>query len=173
MFRPVVFSKPAAKASLLISAIRITLAKLSVGLPMGIAGSVLVASIAAPTSFESQMLQLDAPPTNAEPFDLNPGAVAIAVGGSVALCLGVKAIADRQPLSDRRAAANSSLQPAQGANLNRASRSLQRQLLLLLHEDQAAAQRLFTQASLRHPGETPNWYAEKVIYDLERDRGAR
>ena len=64
MFRPDVFSRLAAKASLLISAI---------------AGSVLVASVAAPTSFESQMMQLDAPPTNAEPFDLNPGAVAIAV----------------------------------------------------------------------------------------------
>lgn len=159
MFRPDVFSRLAAKASLLISAI---------------AGSVLVASVAAPTSFESQMMQLDAPPTNAEPFDLNPGAVAIAVGGSVALCLGVKAIADRnRSPSARRAAANSSPQPSQGASLNRASRSLQRQLLLLLHDDRAVAQRLFTQASLRYPGETPNWYAEKVIYDLERDRGAR
>ena len=159
MFRPDVFSRLAAKASLLISAI---------------AGSVLVASVAAPTSLESQMMQLDAPPTNAEPFDLNPGAVAIAVGGSVALCLGVKAIADRnRSPSARRAAANSSPQPSQGVNLNRASRSLQRQLLLLLHDDRAVAQRLFTQASLRHPGETPNWYAEKVIYDLERDRGAR
>ena len=84
------------------------------------------------------------------------------------------AIADlnRSP-SARRAAANSSPQPSQGVNLNRASRSLQRQLLLLLHDDRAVAQRLFTQASLRYPGETPNWYAEKVIYDLERDRGAR
>ena len=120
-------------------------------------------------------MQLDAPPASAEPSDVNPGAVlAIAVGGSVALCLGVKAIANRKRTpSARRSDANPSLQPSQGVSFNRANRSLQRQLLLLLHDDQAIAQRLFRQASLRHPGETPNWYAEKVIYDLERDRGAR
>lgn len=160
MFCLDMFSKSAAKASLLISAI---------------AGSVLAASVlTAPTSYESQAMPLDAPPTNVEPSDVNPGAIAIAVGGSVALCLGVKAIADRKRSpSARRSAANPSLQPSQGVSFNRASRSLQRQLLLLLHDDQAIAERLFTQASLRHPGETPNWYAEKVIYDLERDRGAR
>ncbi|MCY7394276.1 MAG: hypothetical protein LH647_23100 [Leptolyngbyaceae cyanobacterium CAN_BIN12] len=161
MFRLDMFSKSVAKASLLISAI---------------AGSVLAASVlTAPTSYESQAMPLDAPPTNAEPSDVNPGAIAIAaVGGSVALCLGVKAIADRKRSpSARRSDANPSLQPPQGVSFNRASRSLQRQLLLLLHDDQAIAERLFTQASLRHPGETPNWYAEKVIYDLERDRGAR
>lgn len=169
MFRPDVFSKSAAKVSIWVSAIRKTI-------PTGIVGSVLAASVlAAPTSGASQAIQLDAPPTNAETSNVNPGAaLAIAMGGSVALCLGVKAIADRQHSpSARRSVAKPSLQPSQGVNLNRASRSLQRQLLLLLHEDQAAAQRLFTQASLRHPGETPNWYAEKVIYDLERDRGAR
>ncbi|MEX0271416.1 hypothetical protein AB3R30_19950 [Leptolyngbyaceae cyanobacterium UHCC 1019] len=172
MFRLDVFSKPVAKVSLSVSAIRATI-------PMGIAGSILAASVAVPTSFESRTMQLDAPSANtginAEPSDVNPGAMfAIAMGGGVALCLGVKATADRQRSpSAHRSAANPSLQPFQGVSLNRASRSLQRQLLLLLHEDQAAAQRLFTQASLRHPGESPNWYAEKVIYDLERDRGAR
>jgi hypothetical protein len=160
MFCPDVFSKPAAKASLLISAI---------------AGSVLAASVlTAPPSVASSAMQLDSPPTNAEPSDVNPGAIAISVGGSVALCLGVNAIVDRQhPPSARRSAANPLLQSSQGVSFNRASRSLQRQMLLLLPNDQSAAHRLFTQTSLRHPGETPNWYAEKVIYDLERDRGAR
>ncbi|MBM0742209.1 hypothetical protein JOY44_11350 [Phormidium sp. CLA17] len=160
MFRPDVFSKPAAKASLLISTI---------------AGSVLAASfLTAPTSFESRAMHLDASPTNADTSNVNRGAVlAIAVGGSVALYQGVKASVDRRSPSAHRSAANLSLQSSQGVSLNRASRSLQRQLLLLLHDDQATAHRLFTQASLRYPGEKPNWYAEKVIYDLERDRGAR
>ncbi len=160
MFRLDVFSKSAAKASLLISAI---------------AGSILAASVAVPTSFESRTMQLDASPPSEEPADVNFGAMlAIAVVSGVTLCLGVKATVDRKhPQSDVNPGANPSLQPSQGVSLNRASRSLQRQLLLLLHDDQAVADRLFVQASLRHPGETPNWYAEKVIYDLERDRGAR
>ncbi|KAF3884047.1 MULTISPECIES: hypothetical protein [Nostocales] len=31
---------------------------------------------------------------------------------------------------------------------------------------------LLTQAMLKYPNKTPDWYFEKVIYDLERDRHA-
>ncbi|WP_460202240.1 hypothetical protein [Scytonema sp. NUACC21] len=55
---------------------------------------------------------------------------------------------------------------------NRASRKLQKELLLLLHGDREAAHRLLTQAMLKHPNKTANWYFEKVIYDLERHRRA-
>ncbi|WAL58827.1 hypothetical protein [Thermocoleostomius sinensis] len=51
------------------------------------------------------------------------------------------------------------------------SSSLQRKLLRLLHDDRGAAQRLFAHTRLKYPGKSPNWYAEKIIYDLERDRG--
>jgi hypothetical protein len=52
-----------------------------------------------------------------------------------------------------------------------ASRKLQRRLFTLLHEDREAAKRLLTQAKFRYPNKTADWYVEKVIYDLERDRG--
>lgn len=53
----------------------------------------------------------------------------------------------------------------------RSNPKLQRRLLRLLHEDQATASRLLAQAELKNPGRPQNWYLEKVIYDLERDRG--
>jgi hypothetical protein len=52
----------------------------------------------------------------------------------------------------------------------RANPKLQRKLLRLLHDDARVADRLIIQASLRYPGQAPDWYVEKVIYDLERDR---
>jgi hypothetical protein len=51
-----------------------------------------------------------------------------------------------------------------------ANRSLQRQLLSLLHNDSQAAERLIRQTQANHPGRSIDWCAEKVIYDLQRDR---
>ncbi len=56
-------------------------------------------------------------------------------------------------------------------SLNQGSRKLQKELMLLLHEDREAAKRLLTQAQFKYPNRTVDWYFEKVIYDLERDRG--
>ncbi|MBD2777504.1 hypothetical protein [Iningainema tapete] len=56
--------------------------------------------------------------------------------------------------------------------IDSASYKLQKQLLLLLHEDKKTANRLITQAKQKYPNKTANWYVEKVIYDLKRDRGA-
>lgn len=55
--------------------------------------------------------------------------------------------------------------------LDQANRKLQRKLLTLLHDDKEAAKRLLTQAKLKYPNKTVDWCVEKVIYDLERDRG--
>lgn len=56
-------------------------------------------------------------------------------------------------------------------HLETLSRPLQRKLLKVLHDDRGAADRLLIQAELKYPGKSPDWYVEKVIYDLERDRG--
>ncbi|WP_416675499.1 hypothetical protein [Egbenema bharatensis] len=48
--------------------------------------------------------------------------------------------------------------------------STQRRLMLLLHDDRRAAERLLTQVRLKYPGKSETWYWEKVIFDLERDR---
>ena len=53
--------------------------------------------------------------------------------------------------------------------LNRVSPKLRRELLRLVH-NQATADRLMNGTSISHPGRSANWVAEKVIYDLKRDR---
>jgi len=55
--------------------------------------------------------------------------------------------------------------------LNQASRELQNKLLRLLYGDQELAMRLLSQIKMNNPGRSTNWCVEKVIYDLERDRG--
>jgi hypothetical protein len=47
---------------------------------------------------------------------------------------------------------------------------VRQKLLKLLGNNQATADRLIRQAKLRNPGEPEQWYWEKVLYDLERDR---
>ncbi|MEH1811938.1 MAG: hypothetical protein V7L09_05620 [Nostoc sp.] len=50
------------------------------------------------------------------------------------------------------------------------NRYLQADLLTLLKGDVPAAKRLLIQQRRNAPGQSDNWYLEKVIYDLERDR---
>ncbi|MEH2269074.1 MAG: hypothetical protein V7K68_11675 [Nostoc sp.] len=50
------------------------------------------------------------------------------------------------------------------------NRYLQTDLLTLLKGDVASAKRLLAQQRRKNPGQSDNWYLEKVIYDLERDR---
>ncbi|GEM_PF-2769848 len=50
------------------------------------------------------------------------------------------------------------------------NRQLQSRLLVLLHGDTTTAKRLLRQQRQLQPGRTDNWYLEKVIHDLERDR---
>lgn len=56
-------------------------------------------------------------------------------------------------------------------SFDRASRQLQHQLLRLLEGDRDLAMRLISQVKIKNPGKSVDWYVEKVIYDLERDRG--
>ena len=56
--------------------------------------------------------------------------------------------------------------PRQG----RPDRQLEHRLMQLLRGDRTAAQRLLDRAREQNPGRPENWYWEKVIYDLERDR---
>jgi len=50
------------------------------------------------------------------------------------------------------------------------NRALQEDLLTLLRNDIPAAKRLLVYQRQLNPGKSDNWYLEKVIYDLERDR---
>jgi hypothetical protein len=53
----------------------------------------------------------------------------------------------------------------------RANPRLQGKLLRLLHDDQETANRLLARVKMHHPDRSADWIVEKVIYDLERDRG--
>ncbi|MGV2830384.1 hypothetical protein [Myxosarcina sp. GI1(2024)] len=53
--------------------------------------------------------------------------------------------------------------------LDRVSPKLRQQLLRLVHNQQTA-NRLLSGTLMNHPNRSPNWLAEKVIYDLQRDR---
>ncbi|MDZ8108977.1 MAG: hypothetical protein RM338_25595 [Nostoc sp. DedQUE12a] len=50
------------------------------------------------------------------------------------------------------------------------NRELQQELLTLLQWDFATAKRLLKRERSRHPNNSDNWYLEKVIWDLKRDR---
>ncbi|MDB9315881.1 hypothetical protein PN462_22405 [Spirulina sp. CS-785/01] len=47
---------------------------------------------------------------------------------------------------------------------------LQRELVRLLGGDEAAASRLVEREKVRNPGHGEDWYWDKVIYNLKRDR---
>jgi hypothetical protein len=55
--------------------------------------------------------------------------------------------------------------------VEQASRHLQKRLMSLLHDERDTANRLLYQAQLKNPNKSVDWYMEKVIYDLKRDRG--
>jgi hypothetical protein len=111
--------------------------------------------------------------TETNPSTNSAAVIAAAVGGSVVLGVGINAA-----LKQKKAGSSTQLPISQSVTQTRnsgylyqADRSLRRKLLLLLHEDYQAAERLVQQSSFKHPGKSPNWYLEKVIYDLQRDRG--
>lgn len=165
------FSKSAVKASLWMGAI---------------AGGLVAASMlfSAAPSRDSQAMQLDgfnsavpeyaAPEAGTNSAADSAAMIALALVGGTALGLGVNAARKYQGVqpSAQSASVGTSFGQSQNTSyLHQANRSLRRKLLLLLHEDQQAAERLIQQASFRHPGKSPDWYLEKVIYDLQRDRG--
>jgi len=56
------------------------------------------------------------------------------------------------------------------ANVSTKARQLQSRLLVLLNGDRKIAERLLAQVQKAHPGRSEEWWLEKVIHDLERDR---
>jgi hypothetical protein len=159
------FSKSAIKASVWLSAIT---------------GGLLAASLIAPVALsqESEMRQVEsftspeltAPDSTAD----SAAAIALTIVGGGAIGLAIHAAQKRQRFDASMTFApnkSKSGQSPTSGEWHRANRSLQRKLLLLLHEDHHAAERLVQQASFRYPGKSPDWYLEKVIYDLQRDRG--
>ncbi|NDJ17238.1 hypothetical protein [Myxacorys almedinensis] len=88
--------------------------------------------------------------------------IAIATGAAV---LGSKAIQ-----SSRSNGKSQPFSTSSAVGFDQASRSLQRKLMTLVHDDQKVANRLLYQTKLHHPERSIDWCAEKVIYDLKRDR---
>jgi hypothetical protein len=147
-----------------------------------IAGSILAASLVSSpvSSIEAQLV----PAQPVQAIAVRPGTtetttvnrvlvMAIAFGGAVGVCLALNMMLDgkRSTRSFWNTSSNTPRSSQPYGSFNQVSRPLQRKLLLLLHQDLAAANRLLMQASFKYPGKSTEWYAEKVIYDLQRDRG--
>ncbi len=95
-----------------------------------------------------------------------------ALGGGVAIALSAKKAGDTGKSSSKpRSSFKSSLDEQSTIRIEQASRQLQKKLLRLLHDERDTANRLLYQAKLKNPNRSVDWYVEKVIYDLERDRG--
>lgn len=114
-----------------------------------------------------------------EPIGVNKEAIlGLALAGSVAIGVGMTVIhrtmhpnwANENLESISRRNRKSGNHPS-GSQFHSANPRLQQRLIRLLHDDRDAASRLVAQAQLRYPGQSPNWYVEKVIYDLQRDHG--
>lgn len=55
-------------------------------------------------------------------------------------------------------------------NYKPANKKLQQELMTLLHGNTEIASRLLQQQQNLNPGQSTDWYLEKVIHDLKRDR---
>ena len=60
--------------------------------------------------------------------------------------------------------------PNHSSWIDSTSPALRKKLLKLLYNDRRTANRLIAGARVTNPGRSVNWLAEKVIYELERDR---
>ncbi len=132
----------------------------------GIVGSVLAVE-AMPAPKTETLMQLTRPNTE-EVQEVNGAAVlAIAALGSAGIGVALTTLHERNRPSNKRTSNRRLAAPTSAA---RANPKLHRKLLRRLHEDARVADRLISQATVKYPGKAPDWYVEKVIYDLERDR---
>lgn len=81
------------------------------------------------------------------------------------------------PVPFSRSPSNNSYTPSKPASPQRNSifqrhrpNPLQEKLLAMLNGDRAGAERLLRHAKQMNPGRDEDWYFDKVIYDIERDR---
>lgn len=91
--------------------------------------------------------------------------------GITGLAIGTGVIAWHLTRADKPSPINSILTINKDSRLllDRVSPKLRQQLLRLVHNRQTA-NRLLSGTLTSHPNRSPNWLAEKVIYDLQRDR---
>lgn len=75
-----------------------------------------------------------------------------------------------EEIRNQRNPSRRSNKPRVRARTRPVNRSLETRLVFLLQNDAQAAHRLVGSARRRHPGRHENWYWEKAIADLERDR---
>ncbi|NEQ21640.1 MAG: hypothetical protein F6K28_20980 [Microcoleus sp. SIO2G3] len=136
----------------------------------GAVASLLTAPFLSSTAplIKSQMAQL-APSNSTTPEVaklVDPAKIifglAIIGGGAGAIFVSTKK-ASHHSVSSARSQENT-------IRLDQASPKLQKKLLILLHNDLPTANRLVAQAKRKDPTRSINWYVEKAIYDLERDR---
>jgi hypothetical protein len=131
----------------------------------GIVGSLLVAE-AMPKPNLMQLRPSAEEVRGVEVSEVNGGAVlAIAALGSAGIGIALTA-AHELSRPGKQGSAPARNQPA----AIKANPQLRRKLQRLLPEDRRIAERLITQIALKHPGKSADWYVEKVIYDLQRDR---
>jgi hypothetical protein len=137
----------------------------------GIVGSLLVAeAMPAPQANLMQLRPNTEEVRQSEGSEVNGGAVlAIAALGSAGIGIALTAAHELNRPGKQRIAQQRSTQNSQPAAL-KANPQLRRKLQRLLPEDRRIAERLITQIALKHPGKSADWYVEKVIYDLQRDR---
>lgn len=74
-------------------------------------------------------------------------------------------------LYGRRAKTQHQWQVASQSNKPQACKTLQIELLRLLNGDRKTANRLIALAKAKNPDKSVDWWVEKVIFDLQRDRG--
>lgn len=74
------------------------------------------------------------------------------------------------PMASTQSSQSSSQRQHQQQHQRQRVNALQPKLLTLLNGDRATAQRLLHHAKQMNPGRNEDWYFEKVIYDLSRDR---
>jgi hypothetical protein len=131
----------------------------------GIVGSLLVAE-AMPKPNLMQLHPNAEEVRGVEVSEVNGGAVlAIAALGSAGIGIALTA-AHELSRPGKQGSTPVHSQPA----AIKANPQLRRKLQRLLPEDRRIAERLITQIALKHPGKSADWYVEKVIYDLQRDR---
>jgi hypothetical protein len=56
-----------------------------------------------------------------------------------------------------------------GQKSDKVDPKLQRRTIALMNNDRQRIDRLLTNARQRNPGQSEQWYWEKILYDLERD----
>lgn len=95
-----------------------------------------------------------------------------AVGGAMGILLAARKVNSLKPTTLAHFSSNPSLNSKEDLiSIDQASRKLQKQILRLLHDDRDTANRLLSQVKMKNLNKSIDWCVEKVIYDLDRDRG--